>query len=70
MYLPSTSTVYCRPKLVDGMVLINCNSASSGWLEWAYHKMNMKVRKGLEWAYHKMNIKVRKWLEGADHKMN
>ncbi len=25
------------------MVLINCNSSSSGWLEWAYHKMNMKV---------------------------
>jgi hypothetical protein len=32
-----------RPKLVDGMVLLNCNSSSSGWLEWAYHKMNMKV---------------------------
>lgn len=31
-----------RPKLVDGMVLINCTSSSSGWLEWAYHKMNMK----------------------------
>jgi hypothetical protein len=27
------------------MVLLNCNSSSSGWLEWAYHKMNMKVSK-------------------------
>jgi hypothetical protein len=25
------------------MVLLNCNISSSGWLEWAYHKMNMKV---------------------------
>ena len=28
-----------RPKLVEGLVLINCNSQTSGWVEWAYHKV-------------------------------
>ena len=28
-----------RPKLVEGLVLINCSSTSSGWLEWAHHKV-------------------------------
>jgi len=31
-----------RPKLVEGVVLINCDLQSAGWLEWGYHKVNMK----------------------------
>jgi len=31
-----------RPKLVDGMVLVNCDSQKAGWVEWGYHKVNMK----------------------------
>ena len=31
-----------RPKMVDGLILINCNSQTSSWMEWAYHKMNIK----------------------------
>ena len=27
------------PKLVDGLVVINTTFASSGWMEWAYHKV-------------------------------
>ena len=34
-----------RPRLVDGLILINCNSQTSGWLEWAHHKVNMKALK-------------------------
>ena len=29
------------PQLVDGLVLLNTSSASSGWLEWAYHKVSL-----------------------------
>jgi len=31
-----------RPKLVEGLVLFNCSSSSSGWVEWAYHKVNIQ----------------------------
>ena len=31
-----------RPKLVDGLILINCDSQKAGWVEWGYHKVNMK----------------------------
>ncbi|XP_059088121.1 protein NDRG3-like isoform X2 [Tigriopus californicus] len=31
-----------RPTMVDGLILINCNSQSAGWLEWVYHKVNIK----------------------------
>lgn len=34
-----------RPKLVEGLVLVNCSSTSSGWLEWAHHKVNMQQLK-------------------------
>ena len=34
-----------RPKLIDGLIVINCNSQTSGWREWAYHKVNMKALK-------------------------
>jgi len=31
-----------RPKLVEGLILVNCDLQSAGWLEWGYHKVNMK----------------------------
>ena len=31
-----------RPTMIDGLILINCNSQSAGWLEWVYHKVNIK----------------------------
>jgi len=31
-----------RPKLVEGLILINCDIQSAGWLEWGYHKVTMK----------------------------
>ena len=31
-----------RPRLVDGLILINCDSQKAGWVEWGYHKVNMK----------------------------
>ena len=31
-----------RPKLIEGVILINCDLQSAGWLEWGYHKVNMK----------------------------
>jgi len=31
-----------RPKLVEGLILINCDIQSAGWLEWGYHKVSMK----------------------------
>lgn len=31
--------------LVDGLIVVNCNSQTSGWMEWAYHKVNMKALK-------------------------
>jgi len=34
-----------RPKLVEGLVLLNCSSGSSGWVEWAYHKVNIQQLK-------------------------
>ena len=38
------ASVLCRyglkyPKLVDGLVLINCFSGKSGWVEWGYEKV-------------------------------
>lgn len=30
---------------MDGLILINCNSQTTGWMEWAYHKVNMKQLK-------------------------
>ena len=27
------------PRLVDGLIVINTTAASSGWMEWAYHKV-------------------------------
>jgi len=34
-----------RQTLIDGLIVINCNSQTSGWMEWAYHKVNMKAIK-------------------------
>jgi len=34
-----------RPKLVDGLILMNCTVSSAGWLEWAYNKINVKSLK-------------------------
>lgn len=34
-----------RPRLVDGLILVNCGSQTSGWLDWAYHKINIKSLK-------------------------
>lgn len=31
-----------RSTMVDGLVLINCNSQNAGWVEWVYNKINMK----------------------------
>ena len=31
-----------RPKLVEGLILINCDIQKAGWLEWGYHKVSMK----------------------------
>ena len=28
-----------RPTMIDGLVLINCNSQSAGWVEWVYNKV-------------------------------
>ena len=39
-YLALSLAVKC-PWLVDGLVLVNTSSASSGWLEWAYTKVGM-----------------------------
>ena len=35
---------YFRPKFIDGLILINCDISSAGWSEWAYSKLNLKVR--------------------------
>jgi len=34
-----------RPTMVDGLVLVNCNSQTAGWMEWVYHKVNIKSMK-------------------------
>ena len=39
-YLALSLAVKC-PALVDGLVLVNTSSSSSGWLEWAYSKVNI-----------------------------
>jgi len=31
-----------RPTMVDGLILINCSSQTAGWVEWMYHKVNIK----------------------------
>lgn len=31
-----------RPTMVDGLILINCNSQNAGWVEWVYNKINIK----------------------------
>jgi len=31
-----------RPKMIDGLIVINCDSQKAGWVEWGYHKVNMK----------------------------
>ena len=31
-----------RSTMVDGLILINCNSQSAGWVEWVYNKINLK----------------------------
>jgi hypothetical protein len=28
--------------MVDGLILINCNSQNAGWVEWVYNKINLK----------------------------
>ncbi len=30
-----------RPTMVDGLILVNCNSQSAGWVEWVYNKVNL-----------------------------
>ena len=42
-----TRLAHRRPTMVDGLVLVNCNSTASGWLEWVYHKVNIKSLKKL-----------------------
>ena len=37
-----------RPTMIDGLILINCNSQSAGWLEWVYHKVNIKSLRKLQ----------------------
>ena len=34
-----------RPTMVDGLILINCNSQNAGWVEWVYNKINLKTLK-------------------------
>ena len=36
-----------RPTMVDGLILVNCNSNTAGWIEWVYHKVNIKSLKKL-----------------------
>jgi len=31
-----------RSTMVDGLILINCNSQNAGWVEWVYNKINLK----------------------------
>jgi len=31
-----------RATMVDGLILINCNSQNAGWVEWVYNKINLK----------------------------
>ncbi len=28
--------------MIDGLILINCNSQNAGWVEWVYNKINLK----------------------------
>ena len=37
-----------RPTMIDGLVLINCNSQNAGWVEWVYHKVNIKSLRRLQ----------------------
>lgn len=37
-----------RPTMIDGLILVNCNSQSAGWLEWVYHKVNIKSLRKLQ----------------------
>lgn len=37
-----------RPTMIDGLILINCNSQNAGWVEWVYHKVNIKSLKKLQ----------------------
>lgn len=37
-----------RPTMVDGLILVNCSSQSAGWLEWVYHKVNIKSLKKVQ----------------------
>ena len=31
--------------MVDGLVAVNCSSQAAGWVEWVYHKVNVKSLK-------------------------
>ena len=37
-----------RPTMIDGLILINCNSQNAGWVEWVYHKVNIKSLRKLQ----------------------
>ena len=34
--------------MIDGLILINCNSQNAGWVEWVYHKVNIKSLRKLQ----------------------
>ena len=34
-----------RPTMVDGLILVNGMAQSAGWMEWVYHKVNIKSLK-------------------------
>lgn len=37
-----------RSTMVDGLILINCNSQNAGWVEWVYNKVNIKSLRKLQ----------------------
>ena len=48
-----------RPTMIDGLILINCNSQNAGWVEWVYHKVNIKSLKKLQQQQEQLQIHER-----------
>ena len=52
--------------MIDGLILINCNSQNAGWVEWVYHKVNIKSLRKLQQQQQEQRLQQHQTQEEQD----
>ena len=59
-----------RPTMIDGLILINCNSQNAGWVEWVYHKVNIKSLKKLQQQHEQLQMNHKEEIDASESRNN